>query len=58
MEMKGRGRDYHEVSDDDNDDGKGRKQGKRINDIISEHKCILISNIIYSISLDIYHTNK
>jgi hypothetical protein len=58
MERKGRGCDYHEVDnedDDDNYDGKGGKQGKSINDSISEHKCIVTSNIIYSIT--IYHTN-
>ncbi len=57
MERKGRGRDYHEVDNDDDDNGKGGKQGKSINDSISEHKCILTSNVIYSTSLDIYHTN-
>jgi hypothetical protein len=31
------------VDDDDDDDGKGGKQGKSINDSISEHKCILTS---------------
>jgi hypothetical protein len=57
VERKGRGRDYHEVDNDDDDNGKGGKQGKSINDSISEHKCILTSNVIYSTSLDIYHTN-
>ncbi len=56
MERKGRGCDYHEVDNDDDNDGKGGKQGKSINDIISEHKCILTCNIIYSIT--IYHSNK
>jgi hypothetical protein len=31
-------------------------KGKSINDSISEHKCIVTSKIIYSIT--IYHTNK
>ncbi len=35
--------------DDVNDDGKGGGQGKSINDSISQHKCIVTSNIIYSI---------
>ncbi len=56
MERKGWGQDYHEVDDDDDDNGKGGKQGKSINDSISEHKCIVTSNIIYSIT--IYHTNN
>ena len=43
------------MDDDDDDDGKGGKQGKSINDSMSEHKCILTSNIIYSFT--IYHTN-
>ncbi len=38
---KGRGRDYHEVDNDNDNNGKGGKQGKSINDGISEHKCIL-----------------
>ncbi len=54
MERKGQGQDYHELDDDDKDNGKGEKQGKSINDSISEHRCILTSYIIYSISLDIY----
>jgi hypothetical protein len=54
MERKARGQDYHEVDNDDDDNGKGWKQGKSINDSISEHKCILTSNIIYFIT--IYHT--
>ncbi len=43
-ERKGWGCDYHEVDDDDDnddDDGKGGKQGKSINDSISEYKCIV-----------------
>ncbi len=52
----GEGRDYHEVDDDDDNNCKGGKHGKVINDSISEHKCILFSNIIYSIT--IYHTIK
>ena len=55
-ERKGRGRDYHEVDDDYNNDGKGGKQGKSIYDSMSEPKCIVSSNIIYSIT--VYHTNK
>ncbi len=35
---------------------RGGKQGKSINDSISEHKCIITSKIIYSNT--IYHTNK
>ncbi len=50
-ERKGRGCNYHEVDDDNDDDGKGGKQGKSINDSISEHKCIVTSNIIYSITV-------
>jgi hypothetical protein len=46
MERKGRGINYHEVDNDDNNDGKGGEQGKSINDSISEHKCIITSNII------------
>jgi hypothetical protein len=43
--------------DNDDDDGKGGKQGKSINDdSISEHKCIVNSNIIYSNI--IYHIKK
>jgi hypothetical protein len=57
MERKGQGQDYNEVDNDDNDNGKEGKQGQNINDSFSEHKCILTSNIIYSISLDNYHTN-
>jgi hypothetical protein len=57
VERKGRGQDYHEVDDDDNNDGKGGKQGKSINDSISEHKCIVTSNIIYSITI-INHAKK
>ncbi len=53
---KGWGCNYHEVHDDDDNNGKGGKQGKSINDIISEHKCIVTSNIIYSNT--IYHANK
>ncbi len=56
VERKGWGQDYHEVDNDNYDNGKGGKQGKSINDSISEHKCIVTSNIIYSIT--IYHTNK
>ncbi len=39
---------------DNNNNGKGGKQGKSINDSISEHKCTLTSNIIYTITT--YHT--
>jgi len=39
-----------------NNDGKGGKQGKSIYDSMSEPKCIVSSNIIYSIT--VYHTNK
>jgi hypothetical protein len=46
-ERKGQGCNYHEVDDDNDNNGKGRKQGKSINDSISEHKCILTSYIIY-----------
>jgi hypothetical protein len=35
---------------------RGGSKGKNINDSISEHKCIVTSNIIYSFT--IYHTNK
>jgi hypothetical protein len=35
---------------------RGGSKGKSINDSMSEHKCIVTSNIIYSIT--IYHTNK
>ncbi len=41
MERKGQGQDYHEVEDDSNHDDKGGKQGKSVNDSISEHKCML-----------------
>ena len=44
------------MDDDDDNDGTGGKQGKSINDNISEHKCILTSNIIYSFT--IYHIDK
>ncbi len=44
------------MDDDDDDDGEGGKQGKSINDSISEHKFILTRNIIYSFT--IYDTNK
>jgi hypothetical protein len=50
MERKGQRQVYHEVDNIDNDDGKGGEQGKSINDSISEYKCILTSNIIYSIT--------
>jgi hypothetical protein len=59
-ERKGWGCDYHEVDDDDDDDDDDGKGGeakeKSINDSISEHKCRLTSNIIYSNT--IHHTNK
>jgi hypothetical protein len=47
---RGWGQDYHEVDNDGNYNGKGGKQGESINDSISEHKCIVTSNIIYSIT--------
>ncbi len=56
--MKGWGCDYHEVDDDDDDDGKGGSKGKSISDSISEHKCIVTSNIIYSITVIIPINNR
>ena len=46
-EGKGPKCNYHKVDDDNDNNWKGEKQGKSINDSISEHKCILTSNIIY-----------
>ena len=46
------------MDDDNNDNGKGGKQGKSINDSISEHKCILTSNIIYSFTIFIIPINN
>jgi hypothetical protein len=58
VEKQGRGCNYHEVDDDDDDDGKGGSKGKSINDSISEHKCIVTSNIIYSITVIIPINNN
>jgi hypothetical protein len=57
-ERKGWGSNYHEVDDDNDDNGKGGKQGKSINDSILEHKCIVTSNIIYSINVIIPINNN
>ncbi len=57
-ERKGQGRDLNKVDDDDDNNGKGGKQWKSINDSISEHKCILTSNTIYSFTIFIISMNN
>jgi hypothetical protein len=57
-ERKGQECKYHEVDDDDDNNGKGGEHGKSINDSISEHKCIVTSNIIYSTTVSISINNN